>query len=204
MYEDQEFAVWTQRIVKRLIVNTNLYVVTKTVLKIFLPWQDEDEEKWLEEMCANGWQLESVVPFFYSFRRGSPEQITIRLDYKSTWDKDYQEYLSTFRDAGWNLQNTLGNWHYFSISPENEVVPEIYNSNRTKAQKYRRVLIGLTPLMLLIVNPLVHAFDYDSQSTVSGFDIALRIFFLSTALLFIYSILRVCIKLIHLKTNHQE
>jgi hypothetical protein len=177
---------------------------TKIALKLFLPWQDENEEKWLEEMAAIGWKLESVVPLFYSFRSGSPEQTTIRLDYKSTWDKDYQEYLATFRDAGWTLQTTLGNWHYFSIKPQNNVVPEIYNSNRTKAQKYRRLLIGLTPLMLLIINPLVHAFDFGSQSYFSGVNVAIRVFYLSAALLFIYSFVRVWIKLIHLKTNHQE
>lgn len=177
---------------------------SKTALKLFLPWQDENEEKWLEKMAAKSWQLESVIPFLYSFRRGSPEQITIRLDYKSKWDKDYQEYLSTFRDAGWRLQNTLGNWHYFSINPENEALPEIYNSNRTKAQKYRRLLIGLAPILLLIVGPLVHAFDFGSQPSPLGFDITLRIVYLSAALLFIYSFLRVCIKLIQLKTNHQE
>lgn len=185
-------------------MNTNIHIETKTVLQIFLPWQDEKEEKWLEKMAANGWQLESVVPFVYSFRKSSPRQNVIRLDYKNSWDKDYQEYLSTFRDAGWSLQTTLGNWHYFSIAPQNEVVPEIYNSNRTKAQKYRRLLIGLTPLLLLIVNPLAHAFDFGSQTAPSSLDVALRIFYLSAALLFIYSFLRVCIKLIQLKTNHQE
>lgn len=178
--------------------------ITKNCFKIFLPWQDENEEKWLEKMSANGWQLESVVLFAYSFRKSSPRQSVIRLDYKNSWDKDYQEYLATFRDAGWNLQTTLGNWHYFSINPQNEVVPEIYNSNHAKAQKYRRLLIGLTPLMLLIVNPLAHALDFSGQTSTSGFDIALRIFYFSTALLFIYSFLRVCIKLIGLKTNHQE
>jgi len=177
---------------------------SRIALKVFLPWQDENEEKWLEEMAANGWQIETVVPFAYSFRKSSPRQSVIRLDYKSTWDKDYQEYLATFRDAGWTLLTTYSNWHYFSINPQNEVVPEIFNSNRAKAQKYRRLLIGLTPLMLLIVNPLVHALDFGGQTSTSGLDIVLRIFYLSAALLFLYSFLRVCIKLIQLKTNHQE
>jgi hypothetical protein len=177
---------------------------TKVALKLFLPWQDEDEEKWLENMSAQGWVLESVIPFVYSFRKSSPKQTIIRLDYKSTWDKDYQEYLTTFQDAGWSLQTTLGNWHYFSINPQNEVVPEIYNSNRTKAQKYHRVLVGLLPIMLCIVGPLAHALDFSDRSSYSSFDIFLKVFYFFTALLFIYSLLRVCIKLIQLKTNNRE
>jgi hypothetical protein len=185
-------------------MKTNLYNKTKTVLKVFLPWQDENEEKWLEEMAAKGWILESVIPFFYSFRGSSPEQIIIRLDYKSSWDKDYQEYLATFRDAGWSLQTTLGNWHYFNIKPQNNVIPEIYNSNRTKALKYRRLLLGLSPFMLCLAGPLAHTFDFNSQPPLDGLDLALRLFYLLAALFFIYSFLRVCIKLIQLKTNNQE
>lgn len=177
---------------------------TKTSFKVFLPWQDENEEKWLEEMAAKGWMVESVLPFFYGFRKCAPNPLAIRLDYKNSWDKDYQEYLATFSDAGWTLLTTFGNWHYFSINAQNEIAPEIYNSNRTKALKYRRLLIGLAPLMFLLVNPLAHAFDFGSQSAVSVFDIGLRMFFLLAALFFIYSFLRVCIKLIQLKTNHQE
>jgi len=176
----------------------------KYVCKIFLPWQDDKEEKWLEEMASSGWLLESVIPFLYTFSKCSPKQIAIRLDYKNTWDKDYQEYLATFRDAGWSLQTTLGNWHYFSINPQNDVVPEIYNSNRTKAQKYRRVLLGLSPILLCIVGPLAHALDFGSQSSSSDMGIGLRLIYLSTALLFIYSFLRVWIKLIQLKTNNRE
>ncbi len=185
-------------------MSNNNTVPTKISFKIFLPWQDEKEEKWLEEMSAKGWVLESVIPFFYSFRGGSHEQTIIRLDYKNSWDKDYQEYLAAFRDAGWTLQTTLSNWHYFSIAPQNEVVPEIYNSNRTKAQKYRRVLLGLSPILFCLVGPLAHVLHFGSQSSSSDMGIGLRLIYLSTALLFIYSFLRVWIKLIQLKTNQQE
>jgi uncharacterized oligopeptide transporter (OPT) family protein len=84
------------------------------------------------------------------------------------------------------------------------MVPEIYNSNRTKALKYRRLLIGMAPLILLIVNPLAHAFDFGSQPDKSGFNVGLRVFLPLTALLFIFSFLRVCIKLILLRTNNRE
>jgi hypothetical protein len=185
------------------MINNNA-ASTKTAIKIFLPWQDEDEEKWLEKMSTEGWQLVSAIPFFYTFQKVSPKLIVVRLDYKSSWDKDYQEYLTVFRDAGWSLQTTLGNWHYFSINPQNGVVPEIYNSNRAKAQKYRRVLLGLSPILLCIVGPLASVLNFSNQSSTSDMGIGLKLIFLSTVLLFIYSFLRVSVKLILLKTNNRE
>lgn len=177
---------------------------TRTSFKVFLPWQDENEEKWLEELAMDGWMLESVVPFAYRFRMRTEKPTVIRLDYKNSWDKDYQMYLATFCDAGWTLQTTLGNWHYFSINPQHEVVPEIYNSNHAKAHKYRRVLLGLSPLLLLVVGQLPRALFFSGQTTESGFDLSLRVFYLLTSFLFLYSFLRVCIKLIQLKTNNKE
>ncbi len=185
-------------------MSTENNYVTKIYLKVFLLWQDEDEEKWLETMSAKGWQLVSVIPFFYTFQKVSSKHIVIRLDYKNSWDKDYQEYLSVFSDAGWSLLTKLGNWHYFSINPQNGSVPEIYNSNRAKAHKYRRILIGLAPLLLLFFGQLPRALHSDSQTIDSGLDIVIKGLCLFTSMLFLYSFLRVCIKLIQLNTNNKE
>ncbi len=120
---------------------------TKTVFKVIFAWQDEKEEKWLEEMAASGWHLLSVAPFVYTFQRGTPEVVTYRLDYKLTTNKDYPEYVSIFRDSGWELVASMANWHYYRIKPENSNTPEIYNSSRAKAQKYRRLLAVLLPFL---------------------------------------------------------
>lgn len=185
-------------------MNTTKREEVKSVVKLFLPWQDEKEETWLEEMASRGWMLESVVPFIYTFRKSTSEKTVYRLDYKNRLDKDYAEYLSIFNEAGWNLKTTLANWHYFSINPKNGVIPEIYNSNRAKSQKYRRFLLGLLPIFLLEISLLPHVFDLSEQSAKSVPDIAIDVSFLSVALLFIYSFLRVWIKLIQLNRNHQE
>lgn len=121
--------------------------LTKKVVKVIFAWEDEKEEKWLEEMAAQGWKLETAAPYVYYFRKGKPEKVVIRLDYKNTLDKDYQEYLNLFRDAGWELVVTFANWHYFRIRPDNNEMPEIYNSDRAKAQKYRRLMYAFIPLL---------------------------------------------------------
>ena len=119
-------------------MNNEFIPETKTIFKAIFAWEDEKEEKWLEKMAVEGWKLVSVAPYIYKFQRSVPERVIFRLDFKNTLDKDYQEYLTLFKDAGWNLFATYANWHYFKISPENGEVPEIYNSGKAKAQKYRR------------------------------------------------------------------
>lgn len=124
---------------------------TKKVVKVIFAWEDEKEEKWLEQEAAKGWHLTSAQPYVYNFQKSNPEKVAIRLDFKNTLDKDYQEYLALFRDAGWELVSQFSNWHYFRIKAKTDEVPEIYNSDRTKAQKYRRLLMAMIPLFPIFV-----------------------------------------------------
>ena len=179
----------------------------KKVFKAIFAWEDEKEEKWLEEMAAKGWKLENVVPYFYTFRRSTPEKMIYRLDYKYTLDKDYQEYLTLFKDAGWELLASFANWHYFRISPQNEMVPEIYNSDKAKAQKYRRLMFGLTPLLplyIFIFNPATGVLSPDRTSRVSIFYSCLQVFMVVFLIFFIYAMVKVFIKIKKLESPHKE
>jgi len=122
----------------------------KSFFKVIWAWEDDKEEHWLEQKALQGWHLVEVAPFFYKFKRESPRRVIYRLDYKGTLDKDYQEYLSIFQDSGWELVTRMSNWHYYRFEPDNNSVPELYSSNRTQAEKYRRLVIGLViPLAVL-------------------------------------------------------
>ena len=66
---------------------------TRKVFKIFWAWQDEEEEKWLDEQSRAGWHLREVIPFSYTFTRGEESTpYTYRMDFKNPLDKDYLEY----------------------------------------------------------------------------------------------------------------
>ncbi len=150
----------------------------KTIHKAIFAWEDEKEEKWLEQMAAEGWKLISVAPYVYKFERSKPERVVFRLDYKITTDKDYQDYLNIFKDAGWELFTTFANWQYFKTTPENNEIPEIYNSGKAKAQKYRRLMYGLVPFLpvyLLLINPVFRFVDSDMSNFFIGFMTALKI-----------------------------
>lgn len=180
---------------------------TKTVFKAIFAWEDEKEEKWLEQMAVEGWKLTSVAPYIYKFQRSEPEKIIFRMDYKNTLDKDYQEYLSIFKDAGWEMFATYANWHYFKIKPENEKTPEIYNSGKAKAQKYRRLLLGMVPLFPIYVILLNPAFRY-SESTTDGFFYgllgAIKIVMTLLLLLMVYAFIRIFAKIKKLESESKE
>ena len=88
-------------------MNTGITPELKTVYKVIFEWEDEKEEKWLEKMAVEGWRLISVAPCVYKFQRSESEKVVFRLDYKMSSDKDYQEYLMLFKDAGWELFATF-------------------------------------------------------------------------------------------------
>ena len=179
---------------------------TKTVFKVIFAWQDEKEEKWLEEMAAKGWHLASVAPYVYYFHRGEPKCSVYRMDYKHTFDKDYAEYTNIFRDSNWELVATMSNWHYYRIDPQNEQQPEIFNSSRAKAQKYRRLLTGLVPFLpiyIVLLNPAKNLFHHD-EGVISTFEVVLGILWILIILLFVFATIRLLIKIKALENHSKE
>jgi len=182
----------------------------KTIYKVIFEWEDEKEEKWLEQMAEKGWRLVSVAPCVYKFQRSESEKVVFRLDYKMSSDKDYQEYLMLFKDAGWELFATFSNWHYFKIKPENKEVPEIYNSSKSKAQKYRRLLkilpgvLALVPPYWLLFSPSFGFINYGKNSTFTGFLLVLHILFILSILITVGVALKVWFKIKKLESESKE
>lgn len=178
------------------------------IFKVVWAWQDEREEKWLEEQAAQGWHLEKVAPFFYKFLQGTPSRVIYRMDYKRTTDQDYAEYRDIFAACGWELVAEMANWHYYRISPENSETPEIYSNDHSKAQKYRRLLIGLVPVMVIfttIFNPalsrgLLNARN-QGDAWVYQAAIAFRVVIF---LLLVYVIIRILVKIRRLESGKKE
>jgi hypothetical protein len=121
--------------------------------KLFLAWQDDREERWLEEMARQGWHLvEGGIRFV--FRKGAPEAIRYRLDYRRRFPDGKGEYFAMFRDAGWEYVCGFVHWHYFR-SPASANAPEIYTDVESRVDMYRqlqRVLLAVMFLNLIMMN----------------------------------------------------
>lgn len=188
-------------------MNNRITPEIKTIVKAIFAWEDEKEEKWLEQLAADGWKLISVAPYVYKFQRSEPEKVFFRLDYKNTLDKDYQEYLTLFKDSGWELFATYANWQYFKIKPENNEVPEIYNSGKAKAQKYRRLLLGIVafmPIYIVLLNPVFRYSESESIRSGFGFIDVIRIITTLFVLFMAYAFLRILAKIKKLESESKE
>lgn len=126
---------------------------TKRFFKVFWAWQEEEEQEWLKEMARQGWILKRTRPPFYTFERGEPADVEFRLDFKSTPDTDFAEYLQLFSDAGWEHVDRWGSWIYFRRPAGSGTDLDLYTDNRSRAERYKRqmsaMLLATVPLTAL-------------------------------------------------------
>jgi hypothetical protein len=126
----------------------------KTVIRIFFAWQDREEERWLEEMAAQGWLLEKYTFLRYHFTAIQPTDYIYRLDYKTTTDKDMAEYKDIFAQSGWEHVCSYMGWQYLRI-PREKFSVDIYSDKASLLEKLRRMfasaLMLLIPLFIVVV-----------------------------------------------------
>ncbi|MBN1371447.1 MAG: DUF2812 domain-containing protein [Anaerolineaceae bacterium] len=112
------------------------------VRKWFWPWQDEAEERWLEQMAKKGLHFEKVTRYgLYTFCEGSPTDMVYRLDYQNTPDAELGDYFQLFVDAGWEYAGEINSWRYFRKVQAGDETSEIFTDNRSKIEKYQRALV---------------------------------------------------------------
>ena len=163
--------------------------------KWFWAWQDEDEEAWLREMSNQGWYLTGIgFPTIYSFESGEPKDYVYRLDYRSYWKMEKEDYLQLFLDAGWEYVEEMAGWHYFRQLAQPGEELEIYTDAESKIEKYQRLLAFLGILMLPLLIGLINlrTRPYDWISFVYAF---VAVIFL----LYVYAIIKLWLRISQLK-----
>jgi hypothetical protein len=120
----------------------------KTVVRTFFAWQEEKEEKWLREMSSEGWHLTGVGFFNYRFEKGEPRDMIYKFDFKVLRNAEMDEYILNFKDAGWEYIGSFGAWYYFKTNADGDHSLELYNDNRSKIEKYKRLLLVLGVIIL--------------------------------------------------------
>lgn len=186
----------------------------KRVFKIFFAWQEEKEAAWLHDMSKEGWHLTEVGFFKYMFQKGSPFDYTYRFDFKVLKKEDMENYISIFEDAGWKYIDSTGSWHYFKTEGKRDVEPELYNDNRSKMEKYKRLLFFLGIIFLPIMgwglpNLYMRMIDMEPDSILNNaiaFNIYLPFVVLLTIveIVAVYGIVRIIIIINRLKKEIRE
>jgi hypothetical protein len=126
---------------------------TVTRFKWFWAWNDDREERWLEEMARQGWHLERPgFPGFYHFAAGEPRDVAYCLDFRSGSLAKLEEYRQICRDAGWEEAGRMGSWVYFRKEFRDGRRPEFFSDRASRAQKYQRLLLLLVVMLPLVLN----------------------------------------------------
>jgi hypothetical protein len=163
--------------------------------KWFWAWQDEDEEAWLREMSNEGCHLSGIgFPTIYNFKSGEPKDYVYRLDYRSHWKLDKDDYLQLFRDSGWEYVAQMAGWHYFRQLAQSGEELEIYTDAESKIEKYQRLLAFLGILMLPLLFSLINlrSRPYEWVSLV-------LIFIALMFVLYVYAIVKLWLRINQLK-----
>ena len=107
-------------------------------LKIFLRF--DKEEAWLEQMARKGWLL-TQTGIFRDFRRITPEEKTIRIDYRIFKSRqDFNEYRTLFADSGWqHLAGTKSSGAQYFLKSGADSTEDIFSDQLSQAGRYRRV-----------------------------------------------------------------
>ena len=127
---------------------------TKKIWKIFLVWNYDKEEEWLNEMAMNGWTLTAVGFCNYTFVKTEPGEYNIRMEMRPH-DDGYLEFL---RENGVEYVGRILQWHYYrkktSLGPF-----ELYSDIESRIQHMDRIgkmlfAIGMANLLIGIANSI--------------------------------------------------
>ena len=143
----------------------------KTVHKWFWVWEFEKEERWLNDMAAQGWALEAVGWCTYRFVECQPGEYIFRLEMR---DHD-SAYLDFLAELGVEYVGRVIQWIYLK-KPAAEGPFDLFSDMDSRIAHLRRVdrsllLFGLANLLiglagwqtigwlnLLVANLLMYAY----------------------------------------------
>lgn len=167
----------------------------KRLFRVFLVWQEEKEEAWLNIMAEKGWFLKKYNFFYYEFENRQPSKVIYKLDFQTNI-QDLPAYKKIFEEFGWEYVTSFVNWHYFRGEKEKVYTEEIYTDKISITQKYAKMekalTIGAAGLLLLTVSNLLITF---LVQPVSDFTVISVLFSFSTFLLLLYCIVKIKLKI---------
>ncbi len=150
-----------------------------TKIAVFTIADFKEEEVWLRERAREGLHLvRMVVPCFYIFEKGAPEDVIYRLDY--TNNEESGDYARMLTDFGWENCGRCMGWVYWRRSAaeaENEGESELFTDDAGRLDMVKKVVqTRMLPLLLIffacVLPNLFRALDgelYGASGFASGF-----------------------------------
>lgn len=123
-------------------------------MKKFRLYYNKDEEiKWLEELCAQGWALERFSFGVYTFRPCEPGEYIYEIDLLGDGRGEYEAYKEFMEETGVEVVERWYRWVYLRKKVE-EGPFVLYSDPQSRAENYgkiRKFFRGALVLELLML-----------------------------------------------------
>ena len=168
--------------------------MTRTVRKLFFIWHFDKEEKWLNEMSANGWQLKSVGVCTYHFEEGEPGEYIYRLELLNNHHTHIKsgQYINFIEGTGAEHIGSFARWVYFRKKAGLGGF-ELYSDVRSRISHLNRILLlngAIIPICLFNSFNMLRMWLQVSEP----FSLVLSVVLLALFLLMGYGFIRLFLK----------
>ena len=126
----------------------------KTVRKIFMAWEFEEEERWLNQMSADGWHLVKSNGVTHHFEQGEPGAY----HYKVQMVEKDESYLNFLEEMGIEHVGTCFNGMWIYLRKAGGESFEIFSDRESKVKHLQKIhqlmkiiIVILTVCMLMEV-----------------------------------------------------
>lgn len=164
-----------------------------TKYRWFWVWDFEKEERWLNEMAANGWTLVEVGYCRYTFEKTDDNEYTVRLE-MHPFDEDY---ISFMEQTGAEYIGRVLQWIYFRKKSELgrfDIFSDLDSRISHLSKIHKMILmLGLANLIIGIANLL----------SFRSINSAVAVFNLLVATLLMYGVGRMQGKIEYLENERQ-
>lgn len=152
----------------------------------------EKEEKWINEMAAQGWHLEKWFLNRFAFTKGEKGAFTYRNEFLGAMSKqEKQDYFELLKDSGITIIYELGGWVYMKKASA-EGPFELYTDTHSKIDYYKRMLnIFLLLFFVNVWSGILNVFVLGDQSLPEFFNSAVGIFNVAVAFLIAIPIIKI-------------
>lgn len=174
----------------------------KVKYRLFL--DHEKEEKWINHMAVNGWNLEKFAFSRFKFTKGEPGKYVYRNEFISGMSKtEKMDYFEIIKDSGITIIQEFGGWIYMKKAVS-EGPLEIYTDIKSKMDYFNRILLFF--FLLFISNICIGISNinfFNNQSNLGFINSTLGFINIFVAALIAYPIIKIIYRKRNLQKKHQ-
>lgn len=164
----------------------------KNVFKPWFAWNPAKIETYLENMAAEGWQIDQVAfsQMWFRFIKTAPETVRFCTDFQWEAQDDYFQILA---DDGWELVNNSSGWMLWRKAYTGER-PDLYTERQSLIARNRKLIVFIGLVLLLQVGVFSdNVFENLSRRYLGGWspvgDVLVGIYF-ALVMFLLYGLIR--------------